>query len=77
MDGGEFLRNSHPSESLHRPFSSSQWLIGILDPVDEPSAGLLVPGHTCFHEPGVIWSKSISDADIPMAKPFHRFAEKL
>ena len=25
MDGGEFLETSHPPESLHRPFSSSQW----------------------------------------------------
>ncbi len=27
MDGGEFLKTSHPSEAEHRPFSSSKWLV--------------------------------------------------
>ncbi len=54
VNGGELLQTSHSSETLHRSLSSSQWLMGILDPVVEPSAGLLALGHPSVRERGVI-----------------------
>jgi hypothetical protein len=40
VEGCEFLQTSHPPEAEHGPFSSSEWLMGILDANVQPTADI-------------------------------------
>ena len=44
MDRGELLQRLHLSESKHRPLSSSEGQVRVLDPVVGPAANLLLGG---------------------------------
>ena len=44
VDGGELLKTSHPPETLHRAFSSSEGEMGVLHTIVEPSARCLFVG---------------------------------
>ena len=53
MDAGELLQARHPAEPQHRPFSSSERQVRVLDPVVGPAADLLLVavaelGHGCL-----------------------------
>jgi hypothetical protein len=40
VEGGEFLQTSHLTKAKHRPFASSERLMGILHPVVQPASDL-------------------------------------
>jgi hypothetical protein len=40
VNRGEFLQTSHAPEPEHRPFSSSEWLVRILDAVVQPAGAV-------------------------------------
>ena len=61
VDGGEFLKRLHPEKPLHRPFSSSEGLVGILDPVGQPASGLLATGGANRLQRGAIGSQTVGD----------------
>jgi hypothetical protein len=44
VNRADFLHLLHASKPLHRPFSSSRWVIQILRPIVEPTADLLAIG---------------------------------
>ena len=44
VDRGELLQTSHAPEPQHRPFPSSERLVGILRPVVQPAASLALVG---------------------------------
>ena len=49
VDGGKFLKTSHPPEPEHRPLTSSERLMRILGAVVKPAANFpLVDGTDCL-----------------------------
>jgi hypothetical protein len=44
MGGGEFLQGLYIPEARHRPFPSSERLVGILGPIVEPPTALIIGG---------------------------------
>ena len=46
VQSGGFLEAVHPSKPQHRSLASSEWQVGILDPVVQPAANLTLVMHT-------------------------------
>ncbi len=76
MDGCEFLQTSHPPETLHRAFASSERKVRVLDAVVEPPARLLFFGSTKLSESGPTRCEAIRDDVFRFTVPLHQFLEE-
>ena len=76
MGGGELLECSHPPEAKHRPFPSSEWLMGILRAVIHPPAGLLSVTDAERAQGGAIGAQTVGDEVIGRAMALQRFPEE-
>ena len=76
VHGGEFLERLHPVKPLHRAFSSSEWLVGILDPVVQPASGLLATGGANRLQRGAIGPQAVGHDGAGAAMAFHCFLDE-
>lgn len=58
---GEFLQRFHPPEPQHRPLSSSEWKMRVLDPVVHPATHLAAITVAEFAHRGGVLSESVSN----------------
>ena len=76
VHGGELLECLHPPKSLHRPFLSSERLVGVFRPVVEPAAHLLTTGATDLLHGGAVGSQTVGDDRLRPAMGLHRFLDE-
>ena len=67
MDGGEFLQTSHAPEAEHRPFPSSEWLVGVLSSVVPPTASFTLVDGTQNLERSAVRSQPICHDRLSLA----------
>jgi len=76
VNRGEFLQTAHSPEAEHRPFPSSERLVGILRPVVQPAANLALVDGAQNLECSTIGRQPISDDRLDRAMPLQRFPEE-
>src|SRR6056297_2243372 len=76
VDGGEFLKTSHPPEPEHRPLPSSERQMRILCPVVQPATRLLPICHTKVLHGRAVGAQLIRHVAIARTMPAHRFLEE-
>jgi hypothetical protein len=74
VQGGEFPETSHPPEPEHGPFPSSEWLVGILGAVIQPSADFAFFDGTDLLQCGTGGCQLICDDRLGLAMPLQRFS---
>jgi hypothetical protein len=74
MHGSEFLETSHEPEAEHGPFSSSEWLVGILHPVVQPAADLAFGDGADLLQCGSLGCQPVCDNRFNQAMPSKRFS---
>ena len=76
VDRCEFLQTSHSLEAQHRPFSSTQWQMGIFRSVVQPTTtNLLLCVADDLHR-STIWPQSIGHYFIRPTVPSHCFSQE-
>ena len=73
MDGGEFLQTSHPPETLHGAFPSSERQVRILNAIVEPPASSLLFHRSYFSERRLVGSETIRDDLFSTSVSLHQF----
>ena len=76
VDGGEFLQTLHPPEAEHGPFPSSKWLVRILTPIVQPTAGFLASGRSDLPQCSAVGPKLVGHENICRTMFLDGFIEK-
>jgi hypothetical protein len=74
VEGCEFLETPHPPEAEHGPFSSLEWLKGILSPVVQPPSGFSLINRSQNLERSTVLRQTICDDRFNQAISSKRFS---
>lgn len=77
LDCGELPQPSHSPEAKHRPFSSSEWLVGVLGAVVQPTSDFAPVDGAGLLQGGTVGRQSIRDHHFEQAMPSKRISEEL
>ena len=77
VDGGEFLQRLHPSEPLHRAFSSAERQVAIFGPVVQPTAHFATLKIAQFPHRRWVGSQPVGDHGFGPTMPLQRLLQKV
>ena len=76
VQSGELLHTSHAPQAQHRPFPSSEWLMGILGPVVQPAAGFPFAEGSKVLQGHAVGRQAIGHDRLGLAMSSKRFSEE-